>query len=164
MEGKSNTTDTAMIQSFEDGHHNFCICENGWKGEKNIKIINFVFKNVKKCINILLGENCNQCRPYWNCPNQEDNACNEPNECICYQGSNTNQFCSKKHSLAQQISDPIFFKDQNMVRSNPGSSNSTLIDTSSARLISPEVAKKSPEIATSRATEKNTLPPLKPRI
>ena len=49
-----------------------------------------------------------------------------------------------------------------MVRGNPGSLD--LIDTSSARPISPEVAKKSPEIATSRATEKNTLPPLKPRI
>ena len=114
--------------------------------------------------NILLGENCNQCRPYWNCPNQEDNACNEPNECICYP-SNKNQFCSKTHILTKQTSDPIFFKDQNMVRSNPGSSsNSTLIDTSSARPIIPEVAKKSPEEATSRATENNTLPPLKPRI
>ena len=132
------------------------------------EINNFLFKIFKIIINILLGENCNQCRPYWNCPNQEDNACNEPNECICYQGSNKNQFCSKKHSLAEKTSDPIFFKDQNMERVlgslDLGSSNSTLIDTSSARPMSPEVAKKSPEKATSRATEKNTLPPLKPRI
>ena len=35
VEGKSNTTDTAITQSFEDGNHNFCICDNGWKGEKN---------------------------------------------------------------------------------------------------------------------------------
>ena len=67
------------------------------------------------------------------------------------------QFCSKKHFLAEKTSDPIFFKDQNMVRRNPESSNSTPIE-------SLEVAKKSPERATSRATENNTLPPLKPRI
>ena len=107
-------------------------------------------------MNILLGENCDQCRPYWNCPNQEDNACNEPNECIC-NPSNKNQFCSKKHLIVEKTSDPIFFKDQNMVRRNPESSNSTPIE-------SLEVAKKSPEIATSKATEKSTLPPLKPRI
>jgi hypothetical protein len=36
------------------------------------------------------------CRPYWNCPNQEDNACNEPNECFCLErSSKNNQICSK---------------------------------------------------------------------
>ena len=37
-----------------------------------------------------------KCRPYWNCPNQEDNACDEPNECFCLEGSHkNNQICSK---------------------------------------------------------------------
>ena len=37
-----------------------------------------------------------KCRPYWNCPNQEDNACDEPNECFCIEGSpKNNQICSK---------------------------------------------------------------------
>ena len=44
------------------GHH-FCICDPGWR-----------------------GSNCNKCTPYWACPNQSDNACNQPNECLCDTG------------------------------------------------------------------------------
>jgi len=40
---------------------NFCICQSGWR-----------------------GESCDKCRPYWRCPNQEDDACSNPNECLCY--------------------------------------------------------------------------------
>ena len=39
---------------------NFCICETGWK-----------------------GDDCKQCVPYWECPNQGEDACNVPNECLC---------------------------------------------------------------------------------
>merc|ERR1719431_835434 len=42
---------------------NFCVCENGWKSDA-----------------------CNQCVPYWNCPNQGNDACVKPNECICPDG------------------------------------------------------------------------------
>ena len=39
---------------------NFCVCENGWR-----------------------GDSCEKCRPYWRCPNQETDACVNPNQCIC---------------------------------------------------------------------------------
>ena len=42
-----------------DGN-SFCICEEGWK-----------------------GESCENCVPYWNCPNQKADACLIPNECRC---------------------------------------------------------------------------------
>merc|ERR1719431_1457061 len=42
---------------------NFCVCENGWKSDA-----------------------CNQCVPYWNCPNQGNDARVKPNECICPDG------------------------------------------------------------------------------
>ena len=44
-----------------NGTQNFCICQSGWR-----------------------GESCDQCRPYWMCPNQDQNACTNPNECLCY--------------------------------------------------------------------------------
>jgi len=43
-----------------NGTDNFCLCEMGWKSEA-----------------------CNSCVPYWQCPNQEKNACLLPNECHC---------------------------------------------------------------------------------
>ena len=46
---------------------NFCICSTGWKGAA-----------------------CDQCMPYWGCP--EDGTCNNPNECICSDA--TNPLCS----------------------------------------------------------------------
>ena len=39
---------------------NFCICETGWT-----------------------NPGCDQCKPYWECPNQEADACLLPNECHC---------------------------------------------------------------------------------
>ena len=39
---------------------NCCICETGWQGEK-----------------------CDQCVPYWDCPERGNSACVRPNECIC---------------------------------------------------------------------------------
>ena len=39
---------------------NYCLCENGWR-----------------------GDSCEKCRPYWNCPNQDDTACINPNQCFC---------------------------------------------------------------------------------
>ena len=45
----------------EDGSgSNFCACYPGWR-----------------------GLNCEKCQPYWACPNQEADACNFPNECLC---------------------------------------------------------------------------------
>ena len=46
---------------------NFCICSTGWKEAA-----------------------CDQCMPYWGCP--EDGTCNNPNECICSDA--TNPLCS----------------------------------------------------------------------
>merc|ERR1739848_519521 len=37
-----------------------CVCDNGWK-----------------------GDDCGQCVPYHECPNQKDDACVMPNECHC---------------------------------------------------------------------------------
>ena len=45
--------------------NNSCICEEGWK-----------------------GESCDACVPYWNCPNQGQDACLFPNECHCSPGQN----------------------------------------------------------------------------
>ena len=43
---------------------NFCICETGWKNDL-----------------------CDQCVPYWECPNtDESTACKKPNECLCPRG------------------------------------------------------------------------------
>ena len=44
---------------------NSCICEEGWK-----------------------GDSCDICVPYWNCPNQGQDACLFPNECHCFPGQN----------------------------------------------------------------------------
>ena len=44
---------------------NSCICEEGWK-----------------------GDSCDICVPYWNCPNQGQDACLFPNECHCSPGQN----------------------------------------------------------------------------
>ena len=52
------------------GQNNFCICETGWK-----------------------NDTCSQCVPYWNCPNQSNDACVEPNECIC-SGDSQGPLCS----------------------------------------------------------------------
>ena len=52
------------------GQNNFCICETGWK-----------------------NDTCSQCVPYWNCPNQSNDACVEPNECIC-SGDSKGPLCS----------------------------------------------------------------------
>ena len=50
---------------------NLCICEEGWK-----------------------GDSCDICVPYWNCPNQGQDACLFPNECHCSPGQNdTNGLC-----------------------------------------------------------------------
>ena len=46
-----------------NGADNFCICQSGWR-----------------------GESCDKCRPYWRCPNQGDDACGQPNECLCSKG------------------------------------------------------------------------------
>jgi len=54
----------------KDGQKNFCICETGWK-----------------------NDTCSQCVPYWNCPNQSNDACVEPNECIC-SGDSQGPLCS----------------------------------------------------------------------
>ena len=43
-----------------DGFGHKCVCDNGWK-----------------------GEDCSQCVPYHECPNQKDDACMLPNECHC---------------------------------------------------------------------------------
>ena len=39
---------------------NCCICETGWSGEA-----------------------CDRCVPYWDCPELVEEACVNPNECIC---------------------------------------------------------------------------------
>ena len=57
----------------------FCACHSGWR-----------------------GVNCEKCQPYWACPNQEDDACNQPNECFCDSSfndplcNNTSLFKAKK--------------------------------------------------------------------
>jgi len=56
----------------QNGEKNFCICETGWK-----------------------NETCSQCVPYWDCPNQENDACIKPNECNCKPGV-ANPLCSMK--------------------------------------------------------------------
>ena len=38
-----------------------CICQTGWS-----------------------GPDCNQCIPYWNCPEKGPENCNAPNDCICF--------------------------------------------------------------------------------
>ena len=43
-----------------DGFGHKCVCDNGWK-----------------------GDDCSQCIPYLDCPNQKDDACMMPNECHC---------------------------------------------------------------------------------
>ena len=52
-----------------NGAANFCICQSGWR-----------------------GESCDKCSPYWRCPNQDDNACNLPNECFCFKGESDPDF------------------------------------------------------------------------
>ena len=42
-----------------------CICHTGWS-----------------------GSDCNQCIPYWACPEQGPNSCIEPNDCICFETTN----------------------------------------------------------------------------
>ena len=44
--------------SFQPGE---CICKTGWS-----------------------GADCNQCIPYWACPEKGPENCNLPNECICF--------------------------------------------------------------------------------
>ena len=39
---------------------NYCICETGWS-----------------------GAGCDQCVPYWDCPEKGALSCTHPNECIC---------------------------------------------------------------------------------
>ena len=44
---------------------NFCICETGWSNDL-----------------------CDQCVPYWECPNKDEStACIKPNECLCPDGT-----------------------------------------------------------------------------
>ena len=43
-----------------EGAENCCICETGWQ-----------------------SASCDTCAPYWECPNQEADACQLPNECRC---------------------------------------------------------------------------------
>ena len=45
-----------------EGAENCCICETGWQ-----------------------SASCDTCAPYWDCPNQEADACQLPNECRCSQ-------------------------------------------------------------------------------
>merc|ERR1711862_962978 len=67
---------------------NQCICETGWKSKA-----------------------CDECVPYWNCPNQGKDACNLPNECLCHNGSShfspddeRNRYCG--HKLLTKTIDP----------------------------------------------------------
>ena len=43
-----------------EGVENICMCQNGWQ-----------------------GKSCDQCIPYWECPNQQEDACVLPSQCIC---------------------------------------------------------------------------------
>ena len=60
----------------ENGEDNFCICETGWQ-----------------------SAGCDSCIPYWQCPNQEEGACNLPNECICPDGTEDPKILCDHHLL-----------------------------------------------------------------
>ena len=68
-----------------DGVSNFCVCQSGWRGDQ-----------------------CEQCRPYWNCPNQSANACRLPNECFCFGGENDSQGLCNNTILIQKL---MFFEN-----------------------------------------------------
>ena len=36
------------------------------------------------------NKTCTQCVPHWSCPNKENNACVEPNDCICSNSRDVN--------------------------------------------------------------------------
>jgi hypothetical protein len=59
---------------------NFCICHSGWRGEA-----------------------CDKCSPYWRCPNQGDNACNNPNECLCFKTENDPELLCNNTVLIQHL-------------------------------------------------------------
>ena len=48
------------ICTVDNSGSHFCACHLGWR-----------------------GLSCEKCQPYWDCPNQEDDACRVPNECLC---------------------------------------------------------------------------------
>jgi len=76
-------------------HPHTCSCEDGWEGALcNMPICNPPCEHGKcvvgddgehlcKCETGWAKEACNQCAPYWECPNQGDDACSLPNECHC---------------------------------------------------------------------------------
>jgi len=86
------------VESKMDGENNFCICENGWKNEA-----------------------CDQCVPYWNCPNQGNDACVKPNECICQDGMD-NQLCN--HNSQNKITKATVSSNEQMKGSRPSVGNS----------------------------------------
>merc|ERR1711973_622279 len=94
----------------QNGTGNFCICETGWK-----------------------NENCSQCVPYWNCPNQGNDACEKPNECICQDGMD-NQLCN--HNSQNKIT-----------KANTVSSNEQMKGSR-------------PSVGNSRGKDKNARPPV----
>ena len=62
---------TSVLPLKVDGTNHACVCLIGWQ-----------------------GQDCSQCRPYWQCPNQDPSltnstgsdrvpACLQPNQCFC---------------------------------------------------------------------------------
>jgi len=94
-----NCTECIPMAGCEKGHctdhPHTCSCEPDWEGALcNEPICNPPCVNGKcivgadrehmcKCETGWSNEACSQCVPYWECPNQGDDACSLPNECHC---------------------------------------------------------------------------------
>ncbi len=70
----------------EDGQDNFCICHTG---DSFLQTRKKPRENSTSFFSISgwKGEACDQCVPYWDCPNKAADACNLPNECFCAPGT-----------------------------------------------------------------------------
>ena len=72
----SSSCDHGTCSEIDDKGY-VCLCDKGWKGSA-----------------------CNECVPYWECPNQSIDACNLPNECHC-DGSNDSKGLCFHEDLAK---------------------------------------------------------------